>query len=72
MTAKPASVEAKERMVEAVAGSRGGGFDRCFPPTPSAITKVITTGIQAIRSYLLLVQSTSPQKEEESRTSSKP
>lgn len=52
MIANPANVDAKDKMAGAVAGSSGGGFDKCFPPSPRAITKVMTTGIEAIRSYL--------------------
>ena len=52
MTANPASVEAKLKIEAAVAGSAGGGLDRCFPPTPNAITKVTRTGNHARRSYL--------------------
>ena len=42
-----------------VGGTCGGGFDRCFHPTPKAIMKVITTGIHAIFSYLHAQLSTS-------------
>ena len=50
--ANPANDEAKLKTAEAVAGSAGGGFKRCFPPTPEAMTSVIKTGHQDIRSYL--------------------
>ena len=50
--AKPAKVEAKLRMVEAVAGSAGAGLDRCFPPTPRKTTNDKRTGNHARRSYL--------------------
>lgn len=49
----PAIVEAKLKIVAAVAGSAGGGLVRCFPPTPRAMIKMIKTGIQARRSYQL-------------------
>lgn len=49
---KPAIVDAKVSIADAVAGSAGGGLTRCFPPTPRAMTKVIRTGIHASRSYL--------------------
>lgn len=52
VTTKPAIVDAKLRMVAGVAGSEGGGLMRCFPPTPRAMTKVTSTGIQATRSNL--------------------
>jgi hypothetical protein len=39
-------------MDPALAGIVGGGLDKCFPPIPRAMMKVITTGIQAIFSYL--------------------
>lgn len=50
--AKPAKVEAKLRMVEAVAGSAGDGLDRCFPPTPRKTRNDRRTGNHARRSYL--------------------
>jgi len=50
--AKPAKVEAKLRMVEAVAGSAGDGLDKCFPPTPRKTTNDKRTGNHARRSYL--------------------
>lgn len=34
---KPAIVEAKERIVDAVAGVAGGGFEKCLEPTPTTI-----------------------------------
>ena len=48
----PATVEAKERIVGAVAGIVGGGFMRCFPPTPKATTYTMSTGTHARPSYL--------------------
>ena len=48
----PANVEAKLKIVEAVAGAAGGGFDRCFLPTAETMTNVIRTGKHDIRSYL--------------------
>jgi hypothetical protein len=50
--AKPAKVEAKLRMVEAVAGSAGDELDKCFPPTPRKMTNDKRTGNHARRSYL--------------------
>jgi hypothetical protein len=51
-TINPASVDAKLKTDTGLAGTSGGGLDRCFPPTPKATMKVITTGIQATFSYL--------------------
>ena len=48
----PANVDAKLKTAEAVAGAAGGGLDRCFPPMADAMTSVIRTGNQDIRSYL--------------------
>ena len=42
----------KPKTAEAVAGTAGGGLDRCFPATAEAMTSVIRTGNQDIRSYL--------------------
>lgn len=50
--AKPARVLAKPRTPAAVAGSAGGGLDRCLPPTPRAMTNVISTGTHDTFSYL--------------------
>ena len=52
MIANPANVEAKPKIVEGVAGTAGGGLDRCFPPTAEAMMNVIRTGSHEIRSYL--------------------
>ena len=49
--ANPANVEAKLKTAEAVAGA-AGGLNRCFPPMAEAMTNVIRTGKQDIRSYL--------------------
>jgi hypothetical protein len=43
---------ANDRIVGAVAGSTGGMCWKFFPPSPTAIRKIITMGIQAKRSYL--------------------
>lgn len=48
----PANDEAKPKTAEAVAGVAGGGLIRCFPPTADAMTSVVRTGNQHIRSYL--------------------
>lgn len=48
----PAKVDAKLKMDWGVAGVGGAGLERCFPPTPRAIIKVMKTGIQASLSYL--------------------
>jgi len=54
--AKPAIVEAKLRMAEAVAGSAGSeGLEKCFPPSAMAITNVARTGSHARRSYLQML-----------------
>jgi len=47
----PAIVEAKERMACTVAGSAGGGLERCFPPTPTATRKAKTAGNHIKRSH---------------------
>jgi hypothetical protein len=52
VSTKPAMVDAKPKIAAGVAGSAGGGLIRCFPPTPRAMTKVMTTGIHATLSYL--------------------
>ena len=49
----PAKVDAKLNIDWGVAAMGGEGLERCFPPTPRAMMKVIKTGIQAILSYLL-------------------
>ena len=36
VSTNPAMAEAKDNTELAVAGSAGGGLDRCFPPTPNA------------------------------------
>lgn len=51
--ANPAKVDAKLKMERGVAGMGGEGLERCFPPTPRAMIKVMKTGIQASLSYLL-------------------
>jgi hypothetical protein len=61
----PARVDAKLRMLRAVAGSNVVS-PRSFPPTPNAITKVIRTGSQATRSYQF--RTVWPQKETRSDT----
>ena len=48
----PANDEAKLKIAEAVAGAAGGGLDRCFPLMAEAMTSVVRTGNQDIRSYL--------------------
>ncbi|KAG6839882.1 hypothetical protein C0991_010847, partial [Blastosporella zonata] len=53
VTTKPANDDAKLRTARAVAGSAGGGLDKCLPPMPRATTKDRTTGIQASFSYLM-------------------
>ena len=50
--ANPAKVEAKLKTADAVAGAAGEGLNRCFPPMAEAMTSVIRTGNQDIRSYL--------------------
>jgi len=45
--ANPANVDAKLKIVAGVAGVSGAGLKRFLPPTPSAMTRVIKTGIQA-------------------------
>lgn len=50
---KPAIVDAKLRITDAVAGSDAGGLVKCFPPTPRATTNTTSTGSQARRSYQL-------------------
>jgi hypothetical protein len=51
--ANPAKVDAKLKIAEGVAGVAGAGLERCLPPTPSTMIKVMRTGIQASLSYLL-------------------
>lgn len=51
---KPEIVDAKVSIVDAVAGSAGGGCARCLPPTPRAVTNATMTGIQASLSYLYI------------------
>ena len=48
----PAIEDAKDNIAIALAGSAGGGFQRCLPPRPSATTYTTRTGIHASRSYL--------------------
>ena len=52
MMANPARIAAKFNTAGAEAGSAGGGFDKCFPPTPRETMNVTSTGNHAIRSYL--------------------
>ena len=52
MIENPANVEAKLNTAEAVAGTAGGGLNRCFPPMAEAMTSVARTGNQDTRSYL--------------------
>ena len=59
--------EAKDSTEPAVAGSAGGGLERCFPPTPKATRKTTRTGIQDTRSYLrrkMLTQISEPDSDE--------
>jgi hypothetical protein len=65
---KPAIVDAKLKTATGVAGTSGGGIDRCFPPTPKATIKVITTGIQATFSYLDYAHTTFNRPAREHRT----
>jgi hypothetical protein len=52
VSTNPAITAEKDRIVGAVAGSTGTIFLKFLPPRPTAIKKMITTGIHATRSYL--------------------
>lgn len=67
---KPASTDAYDSTVAAVAGTAAGGFDKCFPPTPNATRYTIKVGIHATRSYLIRFLCYSPHETEVSKAQS--